>query len=62
MHSDEKNDKYTYATIYGIEAAEKYVKEMSDKANMIICSIEVKNNEVKDKLTKLINSLIDRDR
>ncbi len=62
LHSDEKNDKYTYATIYGVEAAEKYVKEMSDKANEIISSIEVKNNEVKDKLTRLINSLIDRDR
>lgn len=62
VHSDEKNDKYTYATIYGIEAAEKYVKEMSDKANNIIDSIDVKNEDVKKKLTELVNSLIDRDR
>ena len=62
VHSDEKNDKYTYATIYGIDAAEKYVKEMSDKANNIIKSIDVKNEDVKEKLTELVNSLIDRDR
>lgn len=62
VHSDEKNDKYTYATIYGIDASRKYVKDMSDKANAIISGIDVKNEEAKSELIQLINSLIDRDR
>ena len=62
VHSDEKNDKYTYATIHGIEASKQYVKDMSDKANEIIMGLDVKNGEVKEELIELINSLIDRDR
>ena len=62
VHSDEKNDKYTYATIHGIEESKKYVKEMSDKANAIIRGIAVKNDSARDELCGLINALIDRDR
>lgn len=62
VHSDEKNDKYTYATIHGIDASKAYVKEMSDKANDIIRGLNVKNEKVRDELINLINSLIDRDR
>jgi geranylgeranyl diphosphate synthase type II len=32
VHSDEKNDKYTYATIHGIEAARKAVERYSMEA------------------------------
>lgn len=62
LHSDEKNDKYTYATIHGIDASKAYVREMSDKANDIIKGLHVKNEKAKEELIKLINSLIDRDR
>ena len=62
VHSDEKNEKYTYVTIHGIENAHNYVREMSEKANNILQQIEVKNEDVKFELCKLINSLIDRDR
>ena len=62
VHSDEKNDKYTYATIHGIEASRAYVKEMSGKANEIIRGLNVKNENVREELIELINSLIDRDR
>lgn len=62
VHSDEKNDKYTYATIHGIEESKKYVKEMSDKANAIIRGIAVKNDSAREELCSLINALIDRDR
>ena len=62
VHSDEKNDKYTYATIYGIEKSKEYVKEMSDKANAIIRDLDVKNSSAMEELCRLINALIDRDR
>ncbi len=62
VHSDEKNEKYTYATIYGIEASKKYVEEMSKKAEDIINSIEVKNDDAKKELCELIKTLIDRDK
>ena len=60
--SDEKNDKYTYATIYGIDKAKAYVNNMSDKANNIINDINSKNKETKEALVSLIKTLIDRDR
>ncbi len=60
--SDEKNDKYTYVTIHGIDAAKEYVRLMSDKANNIIASMPVKNDDAKAALIELVASLIDRDR
>jgi geranylgeranyl diphosphate synthase type II len=32
VHSDEKNEKYTYASIHGIEKSEQYVAELTEKA------------------------------
>lgn len=60
--SDEKNGKYTYATIHGIDEAEKYVSSLSKKANDIIAGIEVKNTDARTKLMELITDLIHRDR
>lgn len=60
--SDEKNDKYTYVTIYGIDKAKTYVNNMSDKANNIIEGLESCDVEAKNALQSLIKTLIDRDR
>ncbi len=60
--SDEKNEKYTYVTIYGIDEAKIYVNNMSDKANNIIDSLSMVNVEAKNDLETLIKTLIDRDR
>ncbi len=60
--SDEKNDKYTYATIHGLDESRQYVNNMSDKANNILKELSVSNEEAKEALIKLIISLIDRDR
>ena len=62
IHSDEKNDKYTYVTIHGMEKAKRYVKELSDKANEILRGMEVSNDSARDELCELISLLIDRDR
>lgn len=60
--SDEKNDKYTFVTIHGMDAAKKYVNDMSVKANSILNELQVENEEAKKKLMELITRLIDRDR
>lgn len=60
--SDEKNEKYTYVTIHGMEKSRQYVNNMSDKANNILSELNVTNNNAKESLINLITQLIDRDR
>lgn len=40
VHSDEKNEKNTYASIHGIPAAEKYVESLTDEAVAVLHSLE----------------------
>lgn len=53
--SDEKNDKTTYVTLYGIEKADRDVKKFSDKAENILKSIS--DNEF---LMDLLNYMVTR--
>lgn len=62
VRSDEKNEKTTYVTMYGMNKAKQYVKDMSDNSIELLDSLDVKNNEAKEILAKLIESLINRDR
>lgn len=54
--SDDKNNKTTYVTLYGIEQAKKYVEDMSLEANTILKKY---NNEF---LLSLVEKLITRDK
>ena len=56
VHSDEKNHKVTYVTIFGIEEASRQVKELSEEAVHILAELEVKN----EFLNELIKELISR--
>lgn len=60
--SDEKNDKYTYATIHGLKKAREYVADTSKHACNILDAIPGLVSEYKDELGELISMLIDRDR
>ena len=60
--SDEKNEKYTYATIHGIEKSKEYVKDMSSEAIKLLEEINVTNEQAKAELKELIISLIDREK
>ncbi|MBP3622393.1 MAG: polyprenyl synthetase family protein [Lachnospiraceae bacterium] len=60
--SDEKNEKYTYVTMHGMEKSRQYVNNMSDKANNILSELNVTDNNAKESLINLITQLIDRDR
>ena len=60
--SDAKNDKYTYVTIYGMEAAKDYVLSASKHANELLNEINVVNEDARACLAKLIDSLINRDK
>ena len=56
VHSDEKNNKVTYVTLFGTEKAAKQVEELSEKAIDLLKSLN-KNNEF---LYLLIEKLINR--
>ena len=56
VHSDEKNNKVTYVTLFGTEKAAEQVEELSEKAIDLLKSLN-KNNEF---LYLLIQKLINR--
>ena len=56
IHSDEKNNKVTYVTLFGTEKASAQVEELSKKAIDLLKSLN-KNNEF---LYLLIEKLINR--
>ena len=56
VHSDEKNNKGTYVTLFGIEEASRQVKELSEDAVSLLKGLN-KNNEF---LYLLVEKLINR--
>jgi len=54
--SDEKNDKTTYVTLFGIEESKKIVKKLSDEA----CEILISFGEKSEFLVKITKYLTDR--
>ena len=56
VHSDEKNNKVTYVTLFGIEEASRQVKELSEDAVSLLKGLN-KNNEF---LYVLVENLINR--
>ena len=56
VHSDEKNNKVTYVTLFGIEEASRQVKELSEDAVSLLKGLN-KNNEF---LYLLVEKLINR--
>lgn len=56
IHSDERNEKITYVTIYGIEEAGKEVKRLSEEAVALLQSISGNS----DFLVELVRYLIHR--
>ena len=56
IHSDEKNNKVTYVTLYGLERASGFVRELSEEAISLIDSIEGDT----EFLIELVRALIDR--
>lgn len=60
--SDEKNDKYTYVTIHGMDKAKEYVENASREAVELLDNLKVNDNEAKEELKSIIISLINRDK
>ncbi|WP_310604033.1 polyprenyl synthetase family protein [Anaerosporobacter sp.] len=58
IHSDEKNEKTTYVTLFGIEEAKQYVKDLSKQAVEKYQSL----NKTNEYLEALIYYLIDREK
>ncbi len=53
--SDEKNQKTTYVTLYGIEAARQKVKELSDRAVSVMHEISGENPFLEELILSLVN-------
>ncbi len=55
IHSDEKNAKVTYVTLYGIEQSEKEVQRLSEEAITILEAIEGDSSFLVELITYLIH-------
>ena len=53
--SDEKNEKTTYVTLYGVDKAKQFVQEYTDEALYILDSFSQKNDFLKELIVSLIN-------
>ncbi len=53
--SDEKNEKTTYVTIYGVDGAKKYVKDYTDEAINILANVGMENVFLNNLIISLIN-------
>ncbi len=62
LHSDEKNEKNTYVTLYGLEGAMKEAERLSDEAMAILDRTASENALENVFLFELIRSLVHRDR
>ena len=60
--SDERNDKYTYVTMHGMEAAKAYVSDMTARAMDALSKLSVRDTQAKEELKELLLSLVERDR
>lgn len=58
VHSDEKNDKTTYVTLFGLEEAKKEVEKLSDEAISLLHQLSGEN----EYLERLLLWLVHRDR
>ena len=54
VHSDEKNDKTTYVTLYGVEGAAQIVEEKSREAIAMLKSLPGENTYLEELLMRLI--------
>ena len=53
--SDEKNEKTTYVSLYGIDGAKKYVKDYTDEAIKILSEVGKENIFLNELIISLIN-------
>lgn len=55
VHSDEKNEKTTYVTLYGVEMSAKIVEEKSKEAITLLRKLPGKNTYLEELLLALIH-------
>lgn len=61
-HSDEKNQKTTYVTLFGIDGAMKEAEKLSDNAIHILEEVSEEKNRTNPFLTELICQLVHREK
>ncbi len=55
VHSDEKNEKTTYVTLFGVEKAAQVVEERSQKASMLLHGLPGENAFLEELLVQLVH-------
>ena len=55
IHSDEKNEKTTYVTLYGVEMSKKIVEEKSKEAIELLKSLPGENTYLEELLLALVH-------
>ena len=55
VHSDEKNHKVTYVTLFGLDGAREEAAKLSEKAVNLLESLEQKNEFLNLLVAKLVN-------
>lgn len=61
-HSDEKNEKSTYALIHGLDKSRAKVKECTEEGLEILDSLAAHSREAKEFLQELMRSLVEREK
>ncbi len=59
---DERNEKTTYVTLYGLDAAKEYVQHLTDQADHMLRQIFPEQEGPAEDLSRLLQSLVHRDR
>lgn len=62
INSDARNEKTTYVSVYGLEAAKQYVIDQTKHAKQLIEQLDVENNMAKKELIEYIHTLINREK
>ena len=57
VYSDEKNNKTTYVTLYGLEEAERKVEELSEEAIRLLDGLNHENEFLKELILALIHRI-----
>ena len=59
---DERNEKTTYVTLHGLDAAKQYVQYLTDEANKVLREIFSEENAPAADLVQLLQSLVNRNK
>lgn len=61
VHSDERNEKTTYVSLYGLDKSRELVKQYTDSGLSLLSQLETRDKEAGEFLYSLLKSLVKRE-